>query len=169
MIVNTAALEERASSINRQSIKIAQISDELDRLSGELDDGGSAELAKIHLHHIARNLETDARKMNLLSDLLSRISAKYAQTEQKIMDAETELPRLNDELINAAFGAARSAVIRGNEKAEFDKDIQKNAELFEALKRACRISPAVIGENRPAWMAPIRKIFGKADNGDDEE
>mgnify|MGYP001113026783 FL=1 len=40
MVVNTSRLEEGASAIHAQSLRIAQIGEELEKISGELDTGG---------------------------------------------------------------------------------------------------------------------------------
>lgn len=166
MVLNTSGLEEESSSINRQSVQIAQISDELGRLAGGLDDGGGMELIKIHLRHIAENLETDARKANLLSDLLGRISGRYARTEREIADAETMKAPPTAETIHAEAKILRERETGTVDMAEF---AGKNTVLLEKLREARRIRAVVIGENRPIWMASIRKTFGKADKGDDEK
>lgn len=166
MVVNTSGLEEESYSINRQSVQIAQISDELGRLTGGLDDGGGMELIKIHLRHIAGNLETDARKANLLSDLLSRIAGRYARTEREIEDAETMKAPLAAETI---YAEAKILMEREIGSADTDEFAGRNTELLEKLREASRIRAIVIGKNRPIWMASICKTFGKADKGDDEK
>ena len=128
MVLNTSGLEEESSSINRQSVQIAQISDELGRLAGGLDDGGGMELIKIHLRHIAENLETDARKANLLSDLLGRISGRYARTEREIADAETMKAPPTAETIHAEAKILRERETGTVDMAEF---AGKNTVLLE--------------------------------------
>ncbi len=166
MIVNTSRLEEESSSINRQSAQIAQISDELGRLTGGLDDGGGMELIKIHLRHIVKNLETEARKAKLLSDLLGRISGRYARTEREVADTETVQVPPSAETVRAE---TRLVEERPPQTPDIDEIARRNAEILEKLREVNRIRPTVIGENRPAWMAAICKTFGKAEKGDDEK
>lgn len=46
---------------------------------------------RLRLRRTSERLETDARKANVLSDLLVRVSDRYACTEQNIANAETEI------------------------------------------------------------------------------
>lgn len=84
MVVNTSRLEEGASAIHAQSLRIAQIGEELEKISGELDTGGGMDAIRLRLRRTSERLETDARKANVLSDLLVRVSDRYACTERNL-------------------------------------------------------------------------------------
>ena len=64
MVVNTSRLEEGASAIHAQSLRIAQIGEELEKISGELDTGGGMDAIRLRLRRTSERLETDARKAN---------------------------------------------------------------------------------------------------------
>lgn len=169
MVVNTSRLEEGASDIHAQSLRIAQIGEELEKISGELDTGGGMDAIRLRLRRTSERLETDARKANVLSDLLVRVSDRYACTEQNIANAETEIfpaASAREQLTQAI-----RSLLEDKQAPELEKNRKNNRQLFEAVKKwieTAGIQPTVIEENFPMWFKEtIKQRFGKADNGDD--
>ena len=57
MVVNTSRLEEGASAIHAQSLRIAQIGEELEKISGELDTGGGMDAIRLRVRRTSEKLE----------------------------------------------------------------------------------------------------------------